>query len=312
MNKKIFIAVVVAVAVVSVVIVAIFQPEKDPEEPVEDRVAVIYLQGNIAEDAGSPFGYDGITPRNVESQLDRAAKEASVEAVVLRINSPGGSVAASQEIAAMIGDFEKPIVVSMGDMATSGGYYISVPAEGIIANPGTVTGSIGVINVNINLKGLYEKLGIEVDVIKSGEHKDMFHRSLTSEEEQLMQDISNEAYYQFIDEISRGRGLEEEAVKEIATGELFLGSQAKELDLIDRLGGLDEAVNYAGEIAGIERPVKYEFPPPTLLETITRFTADIPELVNRFLTPYDVQILEILEKQPAPDLRYYFPGEDFK
>lgn len=312
MSKRIIIAAVVVIALVSVVFMVVFQAEEDPQEPVGERVAVIYLQGNIAEGSGSPFGFDGITPRYVESQLERAAQETSVEAVVLRINSPGGSVAASQEIAAMIRDYEKPIVISMGDTAASGGYYISAPADGIVANPGTITGSIGVINVNLNLEGLYEKLGIEVEVIKSGEHKDMFHRSLNSEERQLMQDLSDEAYHQFIDEIARGRGLEKEAVKEIATGELFLGSQGKEVGLIDRLGGLDEAVNYAGEIAGLEKPVRYEFPPPTLLETITRFAADVPELAERFLTPYEIQLLEILDKQPEPDLRYHYPGEDLK
>ena len=151
MRKKcsaIIIVVVVVVALIllvallaGAVLIAAFRSEPVPGG---DRVAVIYLNGTI-EEGQSSYISAGITPRLVHRQLNRAAADPGIKGVVLRINSPGGSIAASQDIASMIRDFEKPLVVSMGDMAASGGYYISAPARGIVAHPGTMTGSIGVI-----------------------------------------------------------------------------------------------------------------------------------------------------------------------
>ena len=268
-----------------------------------DRVAVVYLHG-IIEESESNFFSTGISPNFVSRQLKRAAADPEIKGVVLRVNSPGGSIAASQEIAAMVRNFKKPLVVSMGDMAASGGYYISAPADGIVAQPGTITGSIGVITQIMNMEGLYEMLGIEVETVMTGRHKDMFGRTLTGEERELLQAISDEAYGQFIAEVSEGRGLALEAVRELATGELFLGSQALEHGLVDRLGGIDEAVEYLGELAGLRDPVRYEFPQPTFFSQIFASGLRIPEMIFRLMGPPELVTLEKLREGSPPEVRY--------
>lgn len=159
----------------------------------------------------------------------------------------------------------------MADMAASGGYYISAYAQGIVAQPGTMTGSIGVISTLMNLEGLYEMLGVEVETIKSGEHKDMFSRALTEEERDIIQEISDQAYEQFITDIARGRGLSMEEVREVATGELFLGSQALELGLVDKLGGVEEAIDLLAQLNDFENPVCYDLPQPSLFDQMFGF-----------------------------------------
>ncbi len=238
----------------------------------------------------------GITPRYVEAQLKKAEEDDTIKAAVLRVNSPGGSVAASQEIAALIKAFPKPLVISMGDMAASGGYYISAPAEGIVALPGTLTGSLGVITQVMDMEGLYEKLGIKMEFIKSGRHKDMLSRELTSEERQLMQELSDEIYDQFITDVAAGRKLNKEKVLDLATGQLYTGSQALELGLVDRLGGIDEALEWAGEMAGVMDPEKYEFPSPSFWEQISGLAWEITGLADKMYTPPEIQILDYLQQ----------------
>ncbi|NMD42721.1 MAG: signal peptide peptidase SppA [Firmicutes bacterium] len=262
-----------------------------------ERVVVIYLQGTIEEGSGAIGLSGGVTPRYVETQLQKAAADDSIKAAVLRVNSPGGSVAASQQIAAGIKSFPKPLVVSMGDMAASGGYYISAPAKGIVAQPGTLTGSIGVITQVIDMEGLYEKLGLKVEVIKSGRHKDMLSRELTAEERRLMQELSDEIYDQFVADVAAGRGLDREKVLELATGQVYTGTQALELGLVDRLGGIDEAVTWAGEIAGLEKPERYEFPAPSFWEQLSGLTLKVALLADKLNTAPEIQLLEHLQQQ---------------
>ena len=175
------------------------------------KVVVLPLSGTIAG-AGqqSLLTGAGISPGLVRSYLERAAADSSVEAVVLRIDSPGGSAAASQEIASDIRRFKettgKPVVVSMGDVAASGGYYISIYADKIVASPGTITGSIGVISSFIYIEGLLEKLGLEMEIVKAGEHKDMGTRRLTEEERRIMQEITDSIYQQFVEAVTEGLG----------------------------------------------------------------------------------------------------------
>src|SRR5690554_4127252 len=195
-RRRILAAVLIGVAILSVVLLTIISDQEGARLSALERSVVIYLQGAIEETGGNWDFSGAITPRRVARQLERAAKDNSIKAVVLRINSPGGAVAASQQIAALVREFEKPVVVSMADMAASGGYYISAPADGIVAHPGTMTGSIGVIFSMVYLDGFYEKLGIETEIIKSGKHKDMFSRKLTPEERRLIQEISDGAYEQ--------------------------------------------------------------------------------------------------------------------
>lgn len=261
-----------------------------------DKVAVISLSGPIADEAQvSPFATGGITPSLVRKQLDRAESDPLVKAVVLKINSPGGAVGASQEIAKEIKDFDKPVVVFMGDVVASGGYYISCQADKIVAKPGTLTGSIGVISQFMDLSGLYKKLGIKVQTIKSGEHKDMFMRILTPEEQESWQKLSDELYAQFIEEVAKGRNLKVEKVKELATGELYTGTQAKKLGLVDKLGGYQDAIDLAVELAKIEKPIVEEYGPPTLFEQLFgQSSAQINGLIRMKLLGRDYFLLENL------------------
>lgn len=268
-----------------------------------DRVLVLRLYGGIQESGGGLLGMEGtITPQLVERQLRMAAASPSIQAVVLRVSSPGGSVAASQEIYSIIQRFDKPIVISMGDTAASGGYYIAAAADGIVANPGTITGSIGVITSMLNLQELYDKLGIQVEIIKSGRHKDMSQRPLTPEERELLQALNDEAWNQFVQAIVDGRDLDIDHVRNLATGEVFTGSQALQLGLVDRLGGIDEAVAFAGELAGLEDPVAYELPSPSVWRQFFNLSAEAVTLLRNRVVPNPLNRLESLEG--IPTLRY--------
>ena len=234
----------------------------------KEKVAVIRLSGIIADSGQqSLLVSGGISPRLVREYLIMAERDSGVKAVVLRIDSPGGSAAASQEIASSVRHFKentgKPVVVSMGDMAASGGYYISAYADSIIANPSTLTGSIGVISQFIYIEGLLDKLGLKLETIKSGKHKDMGIWPLTEEQRQIMQDITDDLYNQFVGAVAEGRGLPVERVTELATGQLYTGTQALDLGLIDELGGLDTAIDIAAGLAGVTVPEVEEYSAPT-------------------------------------------------
>jgi protease-4 len=241
---------------------------------VENKVAVIPLSGPVQSEAGGFLFFAGsaITPQLVRSQLDKARADWSIKAVVLQIESPGGSVAACQEILTQIEKMDKPIVVSFGAVAASGGYYIASKADKIIALPGTLTGSIGVISQVPNIEGLYRKLGIEMEVFKGGKYKDMYAglRELTQEERGLMQKMTDQFYDQFVIAVAEGRGISEEKVRSLATGQLYTGKQAKELGLVDELGGLDAAIDLAGKLAGVEKPQVeyYRRETPSLLSSL--------------------------------------------
>jgi len=239
----------------------------------ENKVAVISLSGPIqSESSGFLFGGSVISPQFVRNQLEKAKNDVAVKAIVLQIESPGGSVAACQEILNEIERVKKPIVVSFGTVAASGGYYISTKADKIVALPGTLTGSIGVISEMPNLKGLYQKLGIEMEVFKAGKYKDMYAglRELTPEEKVIMQEMTDQLYDQFVQVVVNGRGMSEEKVRDLATGQLYTGVEAKELGLVDELGGLNKAIDMAASLAGIEKPKVeyYKREAPSLLSTL--------------------------------------------
>ncbi len=232
------------------------------------KVAVIRLSGIIASSSQQGLlTTAGISPKLVRDYLRKAESDGGVKAVVLRINSPGGSAAASQEIALEVRRFKeetgKPVVISMGDVVASGGYYISAYANKIVANPGTLTGSIGVISHFIYIEGLLEKLGLELETIKTGRHKDMGIWPLTGEQRQIMQDITDDLYEQFVAAVAEGRGLPVAEVRQLATGQLYTGGQALDLGLVDNLGGLDTAIDLAATLAGISIPEIEEYSPPT-------------------------------------------------
>lgn len=307
MNKrKVIIISLVVISVLAVIALPFLGegvPGRTPLRVGENRVVVISLYGSIQETQGG-FLSGGISPRLVRNQLQRAAVDSSIEGVVLRVESPGGSIAASQEIAAMVRDFKKPIVVSMADMAASGGYYISAPAQGIVAQPGTMTGSIGVISTLMNMDGLYEMLGIEVETFKSGEHKDMFSRNLTEAERLIMQEISDEAYNQFVADVAEGRGMSIAEVRKLATGQIYLGSQALELGLVDRLGGIDEAIEYLAELNDLKNPVRYEFPQPSMFTQLFDYGYRVLSLFEKALGSPELIMLNMLREGMPPDIRY--------
>lgn len=179
-----------------------------------------------------------------------------VKAIVLRVDSPGGGVSAAQEIYREVEKTKavKPVVASLGSMATSGGYYISCVATKVVANPGTVTGSIGAIAVFPNFEKLFEKIGYSTVVIKSGEFKDIGNpaRPMTPEEETLLRDTILEVHDQFVKDVARARGMEEASVRQIADGRILTGAKAKNLGLVDELGNLQDAIELAKTLAHIE------------------------------------------------------------
>jgi protease-4 len=216
-----------------------------------NRVVVVKVEGIIADNDSLGAG---------RAKVIAALKEAlqkKARALVLRVNSPGGSVAACQEIFDAIGRIKEkgiPVVASMGDVAASGGVYISMAASEIVANPGTVTGSIGVIIRSSDLSHLYEKVGVSPKVVKSGPHKDMLstYRSFSKDEEALLQGVIDDSHKQFIEIIAAARGKSAEDIGQIADGRIMTGRQALEAGLIDALGDMDLAIRRAASLAGIE------------------------------------------------------------
>ena len=180
----------------------------------------------------------------------------NVKAIVLRINTPGGSVAPVQEVFAELNKLDKPIVASMGSTAASGGYYIACAADTIVANPGTLTGSIGVIMQFTKMKGLYDKVGLEQQIIKSGQFKDAgsAFRDLTDEEKAALQETVDDVYNQFVDAISQSRAehLTRDEIVQLADGRIFSGKQAQTHKLVDQLGNLQDAIKIAGKLGNID------------------------------------------------------------
>jgi protease-4 len=189
-------------------------------------------------------------------QLQAMKKDEDVKAVVLRVDSPGGVVGPSQEIHAAVKDLArvKKVVVSMGSVAASGGFYVSVPATLIYANPGTITGSIGVLMKFSNIEGLMDKVGMKAFTIKTGKFKDTGSpaRAMTAEERAMLQGVIDSTHGQFVQAVAQGRRLPVEQVRSIADGRIFSGEQALALKLVDRIGSLQDAVEEAGRLAGIK------------------------------------------------------------
>ena len=212
----------------------------------KNRIAIVDVDGIITDSR------IGASREKVVADLERA-EQIKARAVVLRINSPGGTVGASQEIHQAVVRLRKrgfPVVASLGDVAASGGIYVAVAADRIVANPGTVTGSIGVILKSSNLRALYQKIGVESEVVKSGPYKDLLStfRPLTAEERQLLQGLIDDTYNQFVTAVANGRNLAAEQVRNFADGRIFTGQQAKELGLLDELGGQQRAIDLAAEM----------------------------------------------------------------
>jgi protease-4 len=222
------------------------------------RVALVYAVGEIVpgESQDGPFGGEGFAGSDtVAGALRKARQDGAVKAIVLRVDSPGGSGTASDVIwrEVQLARKQKPVVVSMGDVAASGGYYISMASDAIVAQPGTVTGSIGVFGGKLSLRGLYDKLGITREILTRGRHADLFtdYRSWNDEERAAIRGLMEAFYQDFIRKAAAGRKMDEQAVHAVAQGRVWTGTEAAKRGLVDRLGGLSDALSLAKSKAGI-------------------------------------------------------------
>ena len=224
-----------------------------------DAVAIVRVEGIILAGeapAPSPFGGDtgAAYSQQVIDRLEQASEDDSVKAIILYVDSPGGSVFASDEIALKIEEIEKPIIAGMGSLAASGGYYVSAPTDEIWASPHTLTCSIGVISQFLNVEEFAEEYGVTAITVKSGQFKDTGNpfREFTEADEALWQAIVDEAYAAFVEVVADGRGMNEEAVRALADGRVCSGQQAQGMGLVDSMGYLPDIIDRAAELGGID------------------------------------------------------------
>ncbi|TET50406.1 MAG: signal peptide peptidase SppA, partial [Anaerolineales bacterium] len=246
--------------------------------PLGASVAVLRLDGVIASSSGGSLSAGGVSPSAVAQALEQVAANSYIKALVVRVNSPGGSVVASDEIYELFLEFEKPIVISMGEMAASGGYYIACAADYVYAHPSTLTGSIGVISEFYNFEELLDEIGVDVFVISSGETKDFGspYREMTEGERDMWAAVIDEAYDGFVEIVAEGRGLPLDDVRELADGRVYTGQQALARGLVDELGTLDDAIAKAAELGGISgEPYVIELQQPQgLFDLLYGFQSD--------------------------------------
>ena len=257
-----------------------------------EKIGIIEIKGVLLD------------PQPTIEKLTRFRKNKEVKVIILRIDSPGGGVGPAQEIYAEVKrtQKEKKVLASVGSVAASGGYYIACAADTIMANPGSITGSIGVIVESLNIEELLKKIGLRSNVIKSGKHKDIGSplRSMTEEERKLLQGVLDNIHDQFIQAVAEGRNLPPEKIRPLADGRIFSGQQAKDLGLIDTLGNLEDAIAMAAEIAGITGEPEIIYPEKKrfslldyiLQETIQRSLENIRENLSQ---------PNFLFLQPAPE-----------
>ena len=235
-----------------------------PKDKSGNIVAVYYASGEITDYSGSSTSEEGIVGTKVIRDLRKLKDDEDVKAVVLRVNSPGGSAFASEQIWHAVKELktEKPVIVSMGDYAASGGYYISCVADTIVAEPTTLTGSIGIFGMVPNVKELSEKIGLTYDVVKTNKFSDFGNimRPFNQDEKTLMQMMITQGYDTFVNRCAEGRHMSKEAIEKIAEGRIWTGEAAKELGLVDVLGGIDTALEIAVRKAGIEGYTVVSYP----------------------------------------------------
>jgi protease-4 len=229
-----------------------------------DKIAIVEIKGVISQSSG------------IIEEIHQYQEDEGVKAIILRIDSPGGGVGPSQEIHQEIlrAKLKKKVVTSMGSVAASGGYYIACASDLIVANPGTITGSIGVLMEFTNIEELFKKIGIKGVVLKSGEHKDIGSpfREMTPEEMRMMQEVVDNIHQQFIQAVAMGRKMDQVKVMEIADGRILSGEQAKQIGLVDQLGNLQDAIDITAKMVGIEGKPRILYPKKrfSFLEMIMR------------------------------------------
>lgn len=272
-----------AVGLGVLILINLFFPDLDLST--DDRIALIRVEGVIL-DSQTTIG-----------ELKRFSENPSVKAIVIRIDSPGGGVVPSQEIYDAVkrvrSKNNKAVIASMGSVAASGGYYIAAATDRIVANPGTLTGSIGVIMETANVEGLLQKIGVEGVVIKSGKYKDVGSplRKMSADERGLLQAVMDDVHKQFIEAVAEGRSLELRAAQALADGRIFTGRQAKEAKLVDELGDLEDAIQLAAEVVGMEGE-------PKVIEPRRRFS--LREILDSKLS----MLFPKLDVQPGVNLKY--------
>ena len=261
MFKRSVMLVIAGMVLISLGATALFLPSPDSGKKARNRaqqLAVIHVEGVIMGGRGQSGllseigGIDAVI-----RQLHEARDDDSIKAIVIRINSPGGSVSATQELGIEMKKVRlagKPIIVSMGDVAASGGYWLAALADKVYANPSTLTGSIGVYMPYSNWEELYKKIGVHQEKIKSGVHKDILapERQMTIAERAIIQTMVDDMYEQFVTVVAEGRNMDQARVRQLADGRIYTGKQAKELGLVDELGNFYDAIDGAAQIAGIQ------------------------------------------------------------
>lgn len=286
------------------------------EEVIEDgnmfeKIAVLEVNGVIqdtGEDVASFFQSTGYQHRTFLQMIEEAGEDDDVKGIILRVNSPGGGVVESAEIHKKLMEvketYDKPIYVSMGTIAASGGYYISTAANKVFAAPDTITGSLGVIMQGINYSELAEKYGVKFETIKSGAYKDIMSptRDMTKEEREILQRMVDHAYSGFVDVIAEGRNMSESEVRKIADGRIYDGRQAKELNLVDELAYFDDVVNKMAEDLELNNPQVIKYGTSIGLETFLSMSAK-----KIFADDIESAILfKVLSQPNSPRLMYLY------
>lgn len=233
-------------------------------------VLIVGLKGiDLKDMSGEKVGVIRVTGMINDSEetvqnIKKFRKDDTIKAIVIRVDSPGGGVGPSQEIFREIRKTipVKKVIASMGSIAASGGYYIAAGADGIVANPGTITGSIGVIMGYTTIHNLLNKIGLVPVVVKSGEYKDLASpvRDMRQDERKILEDFAKRIHDQFIQDVAEGRKLEDSKVQSLADGRIFTGEEAKELGLVDQIGNLEDAIEWAGRFGGIKGEIITVFP----------------------------------------------------
>lgn len=270
-------------------------------------LALINIAGAIQAGEGPmrPFGAMGTYSGRIVKWLQKAQRDPFIRAVVMRINSPGGEVTASDEIHNEIlrtrQKHNKKVVASFGGLAASGGYYVASACDRIVSNKNTLTGSIGVLSIVPNLEELLQKVGVRANVFKSGALKDasLGIYPMSDEAKKVWQSMIDEAYQQFVDVVAQGRQMAADRVRELADGRVYTGKQAKELGLVDEFGDLPEAIDLAARMAEIP------LPPRVAEYRMPRF---LPLVMGSLFSPYELSIEGFLGLQRFPTLQYLYLG----
>lgn len=286
-NSLVMALLIVSAIFIFFVIIALVlsqQSGRSPKFALSDKIGVIEITGVIS------------SSKEILDELRDFREDSSIKAIVLRIDSPGGSVAPSQEIhdAVIKTVKSKPVVISMGSVAASGGYYIAVAGQKIVANPGTLTGSIGVIMEFANYEELLKKIGWQNVVVKSGRFKDIGspNRPMSVADQQILQTMIDDVQSQFVSAVAQGRHLSSEKVREVADGRIMTGRQAVAVGLVDKLGGVDTAIDLAAELAGIVDPEVIYPPLPR------------PKLLDYFIQGAVEHFFKILQQQSGLKLNF--------